>query len=76
MYNVPLRHVNETTVAVQKLQVLHVSLCVCVCVHARVHMHGCGSVLACMYPYLSSMPCTGAILSAASDSTTFFDVTP
>jgi hypothetical protein len=51
-YNVTFRCVHETTHAVEKQQVLHISVCACmdVCLHT--------------YPYLPSMPCAGTILSA------------
>ena len=38
-----MRHVPETTVAMEKQQILHISVvCVCVCVY----VHECGRVLA------------------------------
>jgi hypothetical protein len=49
-YNVTLRRVYETTVAEERQQVLHISVCVCVCLRACACMwvcvYGCGRVVA------------------------------
>jgi hypothetical protein len=38
-YHVTLRHIHETIVAVEKQEVLHISVCVGKCLHVCVHTH-------------------------------------
>jgi hypothetical protein len=67
-YNVTMRRVHKTIVAVEKQQVLHIRLCVCVCV--------CVCVFACNLAY----PACNAyapycVVCGLSGSTIFFDIT-
>jgi hypothetical protein len=79
MYNITLRCVSETTVAVEKHYISHISVCestlMYVCRWVRARWREC--VLVSVYLYLSSMQHTYTIfvICGLCGSTTFFDTT-